>query len=87
MLAMQLLDTEAQVAKKIEKHGGAVKDEAEAHQAMVHCLTSLYRHFGELTHARYDMTDDVDKRAELRMAPRINELAKQHLQKVKSSKL
>lgn len=81
-MGLQLADKQREVEEAIANNKGVVSTDQEAHAFMTECLTSLHRHFENLANARYDFDSSVDQQEALRLAPRLDELAAQHVEKV-----
>lgn len=80
LVLLQLQDKKAEVQKAIDRNKGVVGNESEAHSFMAQCLTSLYRHFEANANARYDFSNNVDKQPDMRMPPRLEEMAAAHIE-------
>lgn len=71
--------------KKIMEAGNIATTDSEAEVIMITCTNQLQQRFDRLTKAIYEGEDRGDAKSHLHLAPRLNELAKEYINKVRKA--
>ena len=80
--SVQVREQMQAMQKKLIAAGNVATNETDAETMLISCINQLQQRFQRLTQAVYEGGDRSEGRKHLHLAPRLNELAKNYVDKV-----